>query len=58
MSSMKRYGFIFCLDQGGTAVRILTVLWCSHSIDEDSSQNLNPFIMKCPFFPLHCQSII
>jgi len=27
MSSMKRCGYIFCLDQCGTAVRILTVLW-------------------------------
>lgn len=38
----------------GTAVRILTVLWwkiwCSHSIDKNSSQDLNSFTMKWLFF--------
>ena len=58
MSSMKRYVGKFSVGiKCGTAVRILTVLclkiWCVHSIDEDSSQDQNPFIMKWPpfFFP-------
>jgi hypothetical protein len=53
MSAMKRCGFSVWI-KCGTAVRILTVLWwkiwCSNSIDEDSNQDLNPFIMKWPFF--------